>query len=165
MDAWAPDPAEGPECDLSLHDAAQLYEISARTLAQHIRCGQLPAYKTHGATGRHWRITREALDAAGYRPRPAPVQTTAEDLVVSRLRQELATARRSAAAERRRADDLDRRLGHALLQCGQLRTALAEATGQTPPAEVDLDAGTARWLISAITGSRADARHAPPADD
>ena len=134
------------EADLTLHDAAALYAVSPRTLAQHIRCGQLPAYKTAGATGRQWRVTREALDAAGY-----PVRMPPEDPLVAELRRELSAARRSAAAERRRAEDADRRLGHAMMECGRLRAALAVANGSDlPPAEIDLDSATSRWLVSAV---------------
>ncbi len=140
---------DDPACDLSLHQAAAIYAVSARTLSQHIRCGQLAAYKTGGATGREWRVTREALSAYPYRQRPAV--DVAEDPLVARLRRELNTARRSAAAERRRAEDADRRLGHALLECGRLRSALATATGaDTPPVEVDLTAAEAQEVVRAV---------------
>ena len=78
---------------------------------------------------------------------PAP-----DDPVVAALRGELAAAQRRAQAERRRADDLDRRLGHALLQCGQLRAALAAATGQEHPDEPLLDAASATGLLHAVRG-------------
>lgn len=52
------------DADLILHDAALRYDVTARTLAQHIRCGQLPAYKTRGTTGREWRVTPAALRAS-----------------------------------------------------------------------------------------------------
>ena len=150
MHAPAADPADAPAQDLSLHDAALAYEISARTLAQHVRCGQLPAYKTHGVTGRQWRITREALDAAGYRPRPMPATAAEEDPLVTRLRRELVTSRRAVAAERRRADDLDRHLGHALLECGRLRAQLTAATSpEAGPTELDLVSVEARSLVEA----------------
>ena len=44
MDSPAQDQsnAEGLS-DLTLPEAAALYAVSARTLAQHIRCGRLPA--------------------------------------------------------------------------------------------------------------------------
>ena len=146
------------DADLTLHDAALRYDVTARTLAQHIRCGQLPAYKTRGTTGREWRVTPAALRAAGYRLRPAaPQDPAADDPLVAELRRELALARRTAAAERRRADDLDRRLGHAQLECGHLRTALAAATGQEQdPADADLDTPTARWLLDTVTRARSD---------
>jgi excisionase family DNA binding protein len=149
-----------PLSDLTLHDAAALYAVSARTLAQHIRCGQLPAYKTAGATGRQWRITRDALDAAGYPPRVPPTATDApEHPLVAELRRELSAARRSVAAERRRAEDADRRLGHGMLECGRLRAALAGATGEerhSPEAELDVDA--ARWLVAAVRGGTGNQR-------
>ena len=147
MDGTMDDGGPEPACDLTLHEAAVEYAVSARTLAQHIRCGQLPAYKAAGATGREWRVTRDDLVAAGYLPR-RPVPVTAELPLVTELRRELSTARRAAAAERRRADDLDRRLGHAMLEAGRLRAALAAAGEATRPA-IDLEAQSARWLVSA----------------
>ncbi len=148
-DRTPPDPTD----DLSLTEAAALYAVSARTLAQHIRCGQLPAHKTAGATGREWRVTRTDMDAAGYvrRPAPAPAEDAAatEDPLVAQLRRELTSARRSAAAERRRADDLDRRLGHAMLEAGRLRAALAAASGEQRPT-IDLEPQAARWLVRAV---------------
>ena len=142
-----------PPVDLTLREAAELYEVTVKTLSQHLRCGQLAGHKARGAAGREWRVTREALDEAGYRPRATTgddTVTEADELV--RLRQELAVARRAASAERRRADDLDRRLGHVLLECGHLRAALAAAAGQDERVEPDLDAGTARWLMTAVGG-------------
>ena len=139
--------------DLTLREAAQLYDVTVKTLGQHLRCGQLVGHKSRGAAGREWRVTRDALDEAGYRPRVEVGEVgrpEGDELV--RLHQELGAAKRVASAERRRADDLDRRLGHALLECGRLRTALAAAVGEHEPAEPDLDPGTARWLISAVTG-------------
>ena len=139
-----------PASDLTLHDAAALYAVSARTLAQHIRRGQLDAYKTAGATGREWRVTTEALSAA-YPNRQQPDADAPEHPVVVQLRRELDAARRATAAERRRAEDADRRLGHALLECGRLRTALAAATGsQSAPTEVDLTAAEAREVVRAV---------------
>lgn len=139
---------DDPACDLSLHEAATIYAVSARTLAHHIRCGQLPAYKTAGATGREWRVTREAMSAYPYRQQPET--DAAEDPLVAQLRRELDAARRAAAAERRRAEDADRRLGHALLECGRLRSALAAATGVDLATEVDLTATEAREVVRAV---------------
>jgi len=138
-----------PPSDLTLQHAAALYAVSARTLAQHVRCGQLPAYKTAGATGREWRVKKEALSAA-YPYRQQPGADAPEHPLVVQLRGELVAARRAAAAERRRAENADRRLGHALLECGRLRTALAAATGtQNAPTEVDLTATEAREVVRA----------------
>lgn len=139
--------------DLTLREAAELYDVTVKTLALHLRCGQLVGHKSRGAAGREWRVTREALDAAGYQPRVATGDVSVPGLdELARLRQELTAARRAASAERRRADDLDGRLGHALLECGRLRTALSAAEGQEERVEPDLDAGTGRWLLAAITG-------------
>ncbi len=88
----------------------------------------------------------------GYRRRSALVGSSDDDgHELVRLRHELAAAQRAAGAERRRADDLDRRVGHALLECGRLREALAAATGEQQATETDLDRVTANWLLNAIT--------------
>jgi excisionase family DNA binding protein len=148
MDGTTQDGGPDSTGDLTLHEAAALYAVSARTLAQHIRCGQLPAYKAAGATGREWRVNRDDLVAAGYLPRP-PAPVAVEPPLVTELRRELSTARRAAAAERRRADDLDRRLGHAMLEAGRLRAALPAATGESHRPSVDLESQSARSLVSA----------------
>ena len=135
---------------LTLREAAELYDVTVKTLGQHLRCGQLVGYKSRGAAGREWRVTRDALDEAGYRPRVEAGEVSVPEAdELARLRQELAAARRAATAERRRADDLDRRLCHALLECGRLRTAVA---GLEKPVEPDLDAKTTDWLMTAIAG-------------
>ncbi len=137
--------------DLTLREAAELYDVTVKTLALHLRCEQLVGYKSRGATGREWRVTRDAQDNAGYRRRPASAdRENDDDVELVRLRLELAAAQRAAGAQRRRADDLDRRLGHALLECGQLRQALAAATGEQQATETDLDPGAARWLLDAV---------------
>ncbi len=139
--------------DLTLWDAAELYDVTVKTLAQHLRCGQLVGFKSRGAAGCEWRVTRDALDDAGYRLRAGSTSvggTVGDELAA--LRQELAAVRRAVAAERRRADDLDRRLGHALLQCGHLRSALAAATGKPQATEAVLDPAATRWLFDAISG-------------
>jgi len=153
-------PAARPLSDLTLHQAAELYAVSARTLAQHIRCGRLPACKTTGAHGREWRVTRGALAAAGYLPRqPAAAGDVAEPPLVGQLRREASAARRSAAAERRRAEDADRRLGHALLECGRLRAALAAATApQGACTQADLDSAEARWVMDAFRAAPTEQR-------
>lgn len=142
---------QAPDGDLSLRDAARLYDVSARALAQQMRFGVLAGYKTRGAAGREWRVSRTIMEDAGYRRRCTTGLTTQAD-ELSRLRDDLAAAQRLAASERRRADDLDRRLGHALLESGRLRSALAAATGEAQPTEAALDADAARWLIAAVTG-------------
>ena len=146
-----------PPVDLTLREAAELYDVTVKTLALHLRCGSLSGQKSRGAGGRQWRVTASALDAAGFRRRSerpssgAPSGDGGAEREVLRLRQELAVAKHAAAADRRRADDLDRRLGHAQLECGRLRTALTAAGGGEQPTDELLDAASARWLITAIT--------------
>ncbi len=117
-------------CDLSLQEAAQLYDVLLRTLGNRVRWGEIDAYKTRGPRGREWRVTHKALESFGYRRREAAEPTS--DPRTAELERDLAAARRAAAAERNRADEVDRRLGAALLEAGRLRAALADA--QAAPA-------------------------------
>ncbi len=160
MDSASPEHGQQePPAALTLHEAAGLYDVTVKTLSLHLRCGRLSGYKARGAAGREWRVTADAMDQAGYRRRSESVGVIDGQAVsgrdgqeLVRLRQQLAVAKRAALAERRRADDLDRRLGHAQLECGRLRSALAAATGDDAASEPQLDADSARWLIAAVTG-------------
>ncbi len=128
------DTADEPVYDLSLQEAARLYVVSVRTLTNRVRWGQLDAYKAHGARGLEWRVSRHALETSGYQPRVEQDRGDEErDARMMSLERELAEARRVAAAERRRADEADRRLGQVMLECGRLRAALAAAQAATRP--------------------------------
>lgn len=116
--------------DLSLRDAARHYEVSVATLRRQVRSGQVPAYKVRGPWGQEWRVSHQAVGASGYAVRP--VEPDPEDPHVATLRRELGVLRRVVAVERNRADQADRELGQAMLECGRLRSALARA--HTEPA-------------------------------
>lgn len=113
--------------DLSLREASRLYDVELATLRNLVRRGRVDAYKARGPWGREWRVTTSSLEAQGYPPRPAGVAAGEDEERVARLERELAAARRTAAAERKRADETDGRLGAALLESGRLRAALAVA--------------------------------------
>ena len=128
--ARSDDAAQVPDeaLDLSLQEAAALYDVSLATLRKRVRAGQIIGYKTHGPWGKEWRVTPRALERFGYQPRPA---TRPEDLSpdqqVASLERQLAAIRRVVALEKRRADQADQELGHLMLEMGRLRTALARA--------------------------------------
>jgi len=110
-----------PDQDLTLVEAAELYEVSLRTLRQRIAVGSITARKVRGVRGPEWRVTGSALKDAGYAPRTIDltgVETASSE--VRRLTDALAT-------ERARNSDLDQRLGYALLTVGRLRGRLREA--------------------------------------
>ncbi len=137
---------EGGPGDLSLHEAAQQYDLSIRTLANRVRNGEIEAHKTRGPWGDQWRVTPRALEAFGYQrrePLSAPIEATADPRLAD-LESELATARRVAAAERNRADEADRELGEAMREIGRLRAALARLQPSVGSAGhrvvIDLDA-------------------------
>ncbi len=111
---------------LSLQEAAARYEVSLRTLGNRVRVGEIDAYKVRGAWGDEWRVSASALEAFGYQRRAKSATGAAADPQVLQLQRELDGARRAAAAERNRADEADRRLGEALMECGRLRALLQQ---------------------------------------
>ena len=113
-------------CDLSLQEAARLYGVPVATLSKRVRWGQIDAYKVRGPWGHQWRVSREALEAFGYRQVP-PSDEEPQDPRVAELEREVASLRRVLAAERVRADRADRELGQLMLESGRLRSALARA--------------------------------------
>ncbi len=135
MDTAPQDLKQESAVELTLREAADLYRVTVKTLALHLRCGRLVGYKSRGASGREWRVTTDAMDAAGYARRGE-----AAGGVGNGHGEELVRLRRETAAS------------DALLECGRLRTAPATASGDQPPTEPELDPGTARWLIAAVTG-------------
>ena len=113
--------------DLSLREAAELYDVSLRTLARKARWGEIEAYKVRGPWGHEWRVSPAALEAAGMRTRTARPVTSSGCPQVAGLEREVESLRRTVAAERWRAEQADRELGHAMLESGRLRGALARA--------------------------------------
>jgi hypothetical protein len=55
--------------DLSLQDAAALYDVTLGALRRRVTLGEVAAYKGQGVRGREWRVTASALTQAGYRLR------------------------------------------------------------------------------------------------
>ncbi len=119
--------------DYSLSEAAELYELSIRTLGNRLRNGEIPGCKTRGPWGDQWRVTSQALEAFGYQRRQAPQPAVDEDMrtpALAELERELLAARRAAAVERNRADEADRKLSEAMRELGQLRAALSRQARQ-----------------------------------
>jgi hypothetical protein len=121
------DSAEHLDRDLSLREATRLYDVSLRTLRNRLRCGWIPAYKTHGPWGQEWRVNGRTLEASEFARRPVELGTDDGDPRVAALEAELGRLRRIVVVERERADQADRELGYAMLECGRLRSALAKA--------------------------------------
>jgi hypothetical protein len=116
--------------DISLHQAARLYHVSLTTLRRRVRWGEIFAYKTRGPWGDEWRVSGPALEAYGFRRRAVTAgETPLEDRVAS-LEREIATLRRLVTLHRERADQADRELGAAMLECGRLQAALEAARGE-----------------------------------
>ena len=125
LDDAVPPSVDDLDRDLSLKEAARLYDVSQQTLRNRVRFGRLPAYKTRGPWGHEWRINGRSLEAAGIARRP-PTKDD-ENPRVAALEAEVARLWRLVAAERNRADEADRELGYAMLQTGRLRSALDRA--------------------------------------
>ncbi len=107
--------------DLSLQDAATLYDVTLRALRRRVTLGEVAAYKGRGVRGREWRVAASALTQAGYRLRATPGEKDEGAQVgVRRLTEAL-------VAERARSARLDGELGYALLTIGRLRGRLQEA--------------------------------------
>ena len=137
-------PADALE-GFSLREASRLYGVELATLRNMVRRARIDAYKARGPWGREWRVTRATLEAMGYGPRAACRSASEDDKQFAHLERELRAARRTAAAERSRADEVDRRLGEALMESGRLRAALLAVVEQVGRDElpavdmVDLD--------------------------
>ena len=116
-----------PGGDLSLQEAAALYDVSVGTLRNRARWGRLPAYKVRGRWGHEWRVSERALAASGLRRRRD--RPGVDDGVgqVADLERQLTAVRRSLVTERSRGDQANRELGQLMLECGRLRAALARA--------------------------------------
>ena len=114
--------ASAADPDLTLSEAAQLYDVSLRTLRQLVALGEVQAHKVSGVRGKEWRVSPSILEAAGYGPRVVDL-TQAEDPSKSEVRR----LTQALAAERARNSELDGRLGYALLTVGRLRGRLRDA--------------------------------------
>ncbi len=126
--------------DLSLQEAARLYDLSPKTLGRRLRNGEIEAYRSEGPQRGEWRVSTRALEAFGYRRRPAPEpaskDNTPDPIRIKKLEREVLAAQRAAVAERRRADQLDRKLDEALTEIAQLRAALAAESSRRVHAEL-----------------------------
>lgn len=116
--------------DISLQEAARLYDVSLATLRKRVRWGEIFAYKTRGPWGHEWRVSGPALEAYGYRRRTQSAEEPSLEVRVATLEREITTLRRQVTLHRERADQADRELGAALLECGRLQAALEAARGE-----------------------------------
>ncbi len=116
---------------LSVREAAERYGVPLRTMAKRASLGEIEgAVKVRGARGMEWRVPVAALEAYGYRQSEHQPSAPKDPM--------LEAMRRTAIAERNRADEADRRLGHALLECGRLRARLAEEEARRRYAEAQV---------------------------
>ena len=95
----------------TLAEAAEVWEVSHRTLRRRLAAGEVPgAYKLPGAKGESWRIPAAALGQLGYKrrnveppapvaPPPPPLPTPAER-IASQLGELLDAERKALASAR-----------------------------------------------------------------
>ncbi len=107
--------------DLTVADAATLYDVSSATLRRLISAGELGAWQVRGQRSREWRLSGAALEAAGFRRRAEDQRAPSLAELEVRLLTEALTAERARAAR------LDGELGYALLTVGRLRGRLRDA--------------------------------------
>ncbi len=116
---------------LSVREAAERYGVPLRTMAKRASLGEIEgAVKVRGARGMEWRVPVRALEAYGYRQ--------SEEQSLKAKDPALEAVRRTTAAERNRADEADRRLRDALLECGRLRARLADEEARRRGAEAQV---------------------------
>jgi len=111
--------------DLSVTEAAELYDVSRRSLEYRVRAGDLPAYKARGAHGREWRVQRQDLEALGYRL--SAINDEPPDQTVQLLRQTIERLRREVSHYRIKLAEADGELGHAAREMARLRADLQQA--------------------------------------
>ncbi len=122
--------------ELTLGEAAQLFNVSLGKLRRLVAVGGIAAHKVSGVRGREWRVSTSTLRDAGYEQRVIDLADVDSGSEVRRLSEAL-------MVERARNSDLDRRLGYALLTVGRLRGRLRDA-GINPDKlfGADLEAGS-----------------------
>ena len=106
--------------DLTVAEAARLFDVSLKNLRRRISLGEIPGYQQRGVRGPVWMVSVEAMERAGYARRV--VDLTAGESAEAQV----VWLRRELEAERARSAELNRRLGYALLTTGRLRGRLLE---------------------------------------
>ena len=65
-------PPHDTDEELTVKQAADQFELSASSLVQRLRLGEIEARKVRGPHGDEWRVTGSVLEALGYRRRNSP---------------------------------------------------------------------------------------------
>lgn len=121
------EPAYAQDDELTLAEAARLFEVSVGTLRRLIGADALPAHRVSGVRGREWRVSTSTLEQSGY-ARRTTIDLTDEGSELRRLSEAL-------RFERNKVAQLDNELGYALLTIGRLRAKL-QAAGIDPDDEM-----------------------------
>jgi hypothetical protein len=115
--------------DLSIRDAARLFDLSIGGLEGRLRRGEVAGEKVPGPHGREWRVSAAALDEFGFQRRSQEAAYLPDS---EGLRAEIRRLAGIATYERRRADEANRGLGEAVLEIARLRAALRSAPESQP---------------------------------
>lgn len=85
--------------ELSVQQAADGFELSASSLVQRLRLGDIEARKVRGPHGDEWRVSAAELEARGYRRRNSPLSAKLDR---EQLRRNLQRLRKSVETELQR---------------------------------------------------------------
>jgi hypothetical protein len=110
--------------ELSVQQAADRFELSAASLAQRLRLGEIGARKVRGPHGGEWRVTASALEALGYRRRSSPLSAALDR---EQLLRNLERLRKALETELHRCASQQAGLERIQTELRALEEALAEA--------------------------------------
>jgi hypothetical protein len=115
--------------ELSVQQAADQFELSASSLVQRLRLGEVKARKVRGLHGYEWRVTASALETIGYRRRSFP--PSAAELDAEHLQRQLKRLRKALKAERQRSAEQQAGLQRIATELRALEQALAAGAGSS----------------------------------
>jgi hypothetical protein len=121
-------PPHDTDEELTVKQAADQFELSASSLVQRLRLGEIEARKVRGPHGDEWRVTGSVLEALGYRRRNSPPGAAVLD--AEQFRRHLQRLRKALKAERQRCASQQAGLERIQTELLALEEALAETGGR-----------------------------------
>ncbi len=121
-------PPHDTDEELTVKQAADQFELSASSLVQRLRLGEIEARKVRGPHGDEWRVTGSVLEALGYRRRNSPPGAAVLD--AERFRRHLQRLRKALKVERQRCASQQAGLERIQTELLALEEALAETGGR-----------------------------------
>ncbi len=121
-------PPHDTDEELTVKQAADQFALSASSLVQRLRLGEIEARKVRGPHGDEWRVTGSVLEALGYRRRNSPPGAAVLD--AEQFRRHLQRLRKALKAERQRCASQQAGLERIQTELLALEEALAETGGR-----------------------------------